>query len=103
MIAKSALSNEKPAPFHARFTVQHGTREWAMEGEQTGLRDAFPCPALACAAQKKAYPKPLPIFPLETALRTLLSLRPCLGRLKRRVKSLSAQSGGPQTAEILIF
>ncbi len=33
MIAKSALCNEKPAPFHTRFTVQHGTREWAMGGE----------------------------------------------------------------------
>jgi len=33
MIAKSALYNEKPAPFHSRFTVQHGTREWAMAGD----------------------------------------------------------------------
>ena len=74
-----------------------------MRGEQTGLRDAFPGLPLACAAEKKAYPKPLAIFPLETALRTLLSLRPCLGRLKRRVKTLSAQAGGPQTAEILDF
>ena len=74
-----------------------------MRGEQTGLRDAFPGRPLACAAQKKGYPKPLSIFPLETALRTLLSLRPCLGRLKRQVKARSEQSGGPQTAEILIF
>ena len=59
MIAKSALYNEKPAWFHARFTVQHGTREWATGDEQTGLRGAFPGPPFACAAEKKAYPKPL--------------------------------------------
>ena len=56
MIAKSALCNEKPAWFHTGFTVQHGTREWAMRGEQTGLRDAFPGLPLACAAEKKGYP-----------------------------------------------
>ena len=42
MIAKSAIHNEKPAWFKARFTVQHGTREARSGGHQTGLPDAFP-------------------------------------------------------------